>query len=77
MGSIDGSTQKLVWWILGTLLVISLGLSSALFGMIKSDIDRIERRQSAMEKKIDQIQREYYRIAVVEAQLEELLRLSR
>lgn len=66
----NGSTQKLVYWMLGTLLVVSLGLSSALFGMIKSDLDR-------MEQKIDRIQAEYYRIAVVESQLEELLRLSR
>ena len=73
----NGSTQKLIWWLLGTLLVVSLGLSSSLFGMVTSDIDRIERHQSAMEQKLDQIQVEYYRIAVVESKLEELLRLSR
>ena len=31
----------------------------------------------AVEQKLDQIQAEYYRVAVVESQLEELLRLSR
>lgn len=65
----NGSTQKLLYWIMGTLLVFSVGLSSALLGMIKSDIDR-------MDQKIDLIQREYSRIAVVESKLEELLRLS-
>ena len=73
----NGSTQKLLYWMMGTLLVVSLGLSGALFGMIEADIDRINSRQSEMSQKIDQIQREYSRIAVIEAKLEELLRLSR
>ena len=73
----NGSTQKLIWWLMGTLLVVSLSLSGALFSMIQSDIERIERSQATMGQKLDQIQREYSRIVVVESKLEELLRLSR
>ena len=73
----NGKAEKLIWWIMGALLLVSGASSGALFGMIKSDIERIERRQVAMGEKIDRIQAEYYRIAVVETQLAELLRLSR
>ena len=65
---------KLVWWILGTLLVMTMSLSSTLFGMIQNDINRIEQRQVIIEDKIDEIQAQYYRIAVIENQLSELLR---
>jgi len=69
----NGNTQKLMWWILGALLVVTMSLSSTLFGMIQQDITRIEQRQIVIEQKIEQIQLEYYRIAVIEAQLDELL----
>lgn len=71
--------RKVVWWIISTLLVITLGLSSALFGMIRGDIERIETRQQVIEErinqtneKIGQIQQEYYRIAVIEFQVGEI-----
>jgi len=70
----NGNTQKLIWWILGALLVVTISLSSTLFGMIQRDLDRIEQRQSVIEDKIDQIQAQYYRIAVIESQLGELLK---
>jgi len=66
----NGNTQK---WLIGILSTIAIGLSSALYLDIKSDIQ-------SMDTKIEQIQSQYYRIAVigaqldaVEAQLEELL----
>jgi len=62
----NGNTQKLIWWILGALLVITMSLSSTLFGMIQRDIENMDRR-------IEQIQSQYYRIAIIEAQLDELL----
>lgn len=71
--TMGNGTQRLVWWILGTLLVITVSLSSTLFGMIQADIERIEQRQATIEDKIDEIQAQYYRIAVIESQLEELL----
>ena len=68
---------KLVWWILGTLLVITMSLSSTLFGIIQKDIERIENRQVAIEAKIEDIQAQYYRIVVIESKLEELLTINR
>jgi len=69
-GSMNGNTQK---WLIGILSTIAIGLSSALYLDIKSDIQ-------SMDAKIEQIQVQYYRIAVigaqldaVESQLEELL----
>jgi len=66
----NGNTQK---WLIGILSTIAIGLSSALYLDIKSDIQ-------SMDAKIEQIQTQYYRIAVIEAkldivesQLEELL----
>jgi len=62
----NGNTQKLIWWILGALLVVTMSLSSTLFGMIQRDIENMDRR-------IEQIQSQYYRIDIIEAQLDELL----
>ena len=55
----NGSTQK---WLIGILSTIAIGMSSALYLDIKSDIQ-------AMDTKIEQIQSEYWRIAVIESQL--------
>jgi len=60
---VNGNTQK---WLIGILSTIAIGLSSALYLDIKSDIQ-------SMDAKIEQIQTQYYRIAVIESQLEELL----
>jgi len=60
---VNGNTQK---WLIGILSTIAIGLSSALYLDIKSDIQ-------SMDAKIEQIQVQYYRIAVIESQLEELL----
>jgi len=68
----NGNTQKLIWWILGALLVVTMSLSSTLFGMIQQDITRIEQRQVVIEQKIEQVQLEYYKIDVIQQQLEEL-----
>ena len=59
----NGNTQK---WLIGILSTIAIGLSSALYLDIKTDIQN-------MDAKIEQIQVQYYRIAVIESQLEELL----
>jgi len=60
---VNGNTQK---WLIGILSTIAIGLSSALYLDIKSDIQ-------SMDAKIEQIQVQYYRIAVIESQLTELL----
>jgi len=60
---VNGNTQK---WLIGILSTIAIGLSSALYLDIKSDIQ-------SMDAKIEQIQTQYYRIAVIESQLAELL----
>jgi len=60
---VNGNTQK---WLIGILSTIAIGLSSALYLDIKSDIQ-------SMDAKIEQIQSQYYRIAIIEAQLTELL----
>jgi len=69
----NGQTQKLIWWLLGALLVVTLGLSSALFGLILADINRVERGQAIIQKDIKGIQAEYYRIAVMEERMRQIL----
>ena len=72
----NGSTQKLTYSILGAMFLLIMSLSGIAYGLIIDRLDGIEERQAAIEEKIDLIQREYYRIAVMEGQLQELLRLS-
>ena len=61
--NMNGNTQK---WLIGILSTIVLGLFSALYFDIKTDIQN-------MDTKVEQIQSEYYRIAVIESQLAKLL----
>jgi len=63
----NGNAQKLIWWILGALLVVTMSLSSTLFGMIQRDIENMDRR-------IEQIQSQYYKIDVIQQQLNGLTR---
>ncbi len=67
-----GSTtsQRLVWWIMGALLLAIIGLSGIVLTSIQSDIEE-------MKTDIRAIQSEYSRIAVMESQISELLRLAR
>ena len=73
----NGLANKLLWWIMGVLLVTTLSLSSVLFTVIEGRLDR-------METNLQSIQAEYYRIAVLESQVSavrvdvaELLKLAR
>ena len=67
-----GSTtsQRLVWWIMGALLLAIIGLSGIVLTSIQADI-------AEMKTDIRAIQAEYSRIAVMESQVSELLRLAR
>ena len=55
----NGNTQK---WLIGILSTVAIGLSSALYLDIKTDIRDLD-------TKIEQIQSQYYRIAIIESQL--------
>ncbi len=73
----NGSTQKLTYTILGAMFLLIMSLSGIAYGLVIDRLSNIEDRQAAIEEKIGLIQGEYYRIAVMEGQLRELLRLSR
>jgi len=64
------TSQRLVYWIMGALLLAIIGLSGIVLASIQSDI-------AEMQTDIRAIQAEYSRIAVMESQISELLRLAR
>ena len=58
----NGNTQKLIWGIMGVLLVISGALYLASQDATNSRLDRIEARQVRMDERMQDIQAKFFEL---------------